>query len=52
MFKKACKSHTDSPIVSKGVKVRKPGGVEVGYPTASAVEVEVSDGDMWSVEEK
>jgi hypothetical protein len=32
--------------------VRKPGGVEAGDPTASVVEVAVSDGDMWSAEEK
>jgi hypothetical protein len=32
--------------------VRKPGGVEVGDPAASVVEVAVLDGDMWSVEEK
>jgi hypothetical protein len=46
MFKKACKSHTDSLIVSKGAEVRKPGGVEVGDPAASVVEVAVLDGDM------
>jgi hypothetical protein len=46
MFKKACKSHTDSPVVSKGAEVGKLGGVEAGDPTASVVEVAVLDGDM------
>jgi hypothetical protein len=32
--------------------VRKPGEVEAGEPTASVVEVAVSDDDMWSVEDK
>jgi hypothetical protein len=27
MFKKACKSHTDSPVIFQGVAVMKPGGV-------------------------
>jgi hypothetical protein len=27
MFKKACKSHTDSPVVFKGAAVVKPGGM-------------------------
>jgi hypothetical protein len=40
------KSHTDSPIISKGAEVRKPGEVEAGEPTASVVEVAVSDDDM------
>jgi hypothetical protein len=46
MFKKACKSHTDSLIISKEAEVRKPGGADAGDPTASVVEVGVSDGDM------
>jgi hypothetical protein len=46
MFKKACKSHMDSPVISKGVEVRKPGGMEAGVPTASMVDVLVSDGDL------
>jgi hypothetical protein len=45
-IKDACRSRADSPIVSKGAEVRKPGGVEAVDPTASVVEVAVSDGDM------
>jgi hypothetical protein len=36
----------DSLIISKGAEVRKPGGVEAGDPTASMMEVAVSDGDV------
>jgi hypothetical protein len=40
MFKKACKSHTDPPLISKGVAVMKPGAVY-----ASVVKLTASDGD-------
>ena len=43
MFKKSCKSHTYSPLTSKGVEVTQPGegtgSVEVGDLVASVVEV-------------
>ena len=50
MFKKTCRSHTNSPITFKGVEVTKPGeeggGVEVGDLAASVVEEEVLDDDI------
>jgi hypothetical protein len=56
MFKEACKSHMNLPIISSGVEVRKPmpgwGALEAGDRMAYMVEVVVSDGDVWSGEEK
>jgi hypothetical protein len=47
IFKKACKSHKNSPIISKGEGVSNLGwGVQMADPTASVVVVLVSDGDM------
>jgi hypothetical protein len=50
MFKKSCKSHTYSPITSKGVEVTQPGertgSVEVGDLVASVVEVKALYSDI------
>jgi hypothetical protein len=50
MFKEACKSQTNLPIIASGVEVTKPvpgwGALEAGDRMASVVEMVVSDGDI------